>query len=162
MTHPIDVGDQAPGFSLLSHEGRTCTLTDLLADGPLVLFFYPKDNTSGCTAEACAFRDQHEAFAAAGARVVGISSDSASSHQEFATAHRLPYTLLSDVGGKVREAYGVKRTMGLIPGRVTYIIDASGTVQHVFNSQFAATRHVTEALATVQRLRRQTKVRHAV
>ena len=160
MATEIGVGQKAPDFSLLTQDGTSVRLSELTAKGPVVLFFYPKDNTSGCTAEVCSFRDQHEDFLKTGATVVGVSSDSAGSHQEFATQHRLPYVLLSDVGGKVRELFGVPRAfLGLAPGRVTYIIDQAGVVQHVFNSMFAATKHAEEALVVVRRLRDKASVR---
>ena len=113
---------------------------------PVVLFFYPKDNTLGCTKEVCAFRDRFEEFSKLDAEVIGISSDSVESHRSFAANHHLPYTLLSDEGGKVRKLYGVPNTLGLFPGRVTYVIDKEGVVRHVFSSQLGATRHVEEAL----------------
>jgi peroxiredoxin Q/BCP len=116
---------------------------------PVVVFFYPKDDTPGCTAEACSFRDRYEAFAEAGAEVVGISSDSPESHRRFAARHGLPFLLLSDADGAARSAYGVPRTLGLLPGRVTYVIDAQGVVRHIFNSQFRPARHIEEALGAL-------------
>src|SRR5690606_39455723 len=110
------------------------------------------DDTPGCTREACAFRDDYEAFQEAGAEVLGISSDTSESHRRFAAKHRLPFRLLADPGGKVRAAFGVPRTAGLLPGRVTYVIDREGVIRHAFNSQLAATRHVDEALAVLRTL----------
>src|SRR6476619_6589844 len=110
----IKVGDQAPDFNLPSQSGANVQLKNLLGKGAVVLYFYPKDETPGCTAEACTFRDSYEDFKAAGAEVVGISSDSASSHQAFAQHHRLPFILVSDEGGKVRKQYGVPSTLGLL------------------------------------------------
>jgi len=127
-------------------------LADRIGQHVVVLYFYPKDNTSGCTAEACAFRDSHEVFTQAGAEVIGVSSDSVGKHAGFAAKHSLPFTLLADAGGKVRKAYGVPATLGLIPGRVTYIIDRQGTVRHVFNSMTNIDGHVKEALDVVRRL----------
>jgi peroxiredoxin Q/BCP len=147
----IRVGDKAPNFTLPKQDGSTVTLEELLARGAVVLYFYPKDDTPGCTAEACSFRDAYEDFKDAGAEVVGISSDSAGSHKAFADRHRLPFVLVSDQGGKVRKLYGVPSTLGLLPGRVTYVIDAGGVVRHVFNSQLNATKHVTEALDVLKR-----------
>lgn len=115
-----------------------------------MLYFYPKDDTYGCIAESCAFRDQYEVFKDAGAEVVGISSDSPASHKAFAAKYRLPFILLSDTGNKVRELYGVPTTMGMIPGRVTYIIDKTGVVRDVFNSQFHPTSHVEQALKIIK------------
>jgi peroxiredoxin Q/BCP len=116
----------------------------------IVLYFYPKDDTPGCTAEACSFRDQYQVFKDAGAEVIGVSSDSVSSHKQFASKHRLPYILLSDEKGALRKRYGVPSTFGLIPGRVTYVIDREGIVRHIFSSQFTPEKHITEALKTLQ------------
>ena len=127
-------------------------LADRIGQGVVVLYFYPKDNTSGCTAEACAFRDSHEVFTEAGAQVIGVSSDSVDKHAGFAARHSLPFTLLSDTGGKVRKAYGVPAALGFLPGRVTYIIDTGGTVRHVFNSMMNIDGHVSQALDVVRRL----------
>jgi peroxiredoxin Q/BCP len=118
----------------------------------VVLYFYPKDNTSGCTAEACAFRDSHETFTDAGAEVIGVSSDSTDKHASFAGQHNLPFTLLSDKGGKVRKSYGVPTVLGVIPGRVTYVIDRTGTVRLVFSSMTNIDQHVKDALDVVKQL----------
>jgi len=146
----VKVGDSAPGFSLRSQNGEEVNLADLLQKGNVVVYFYPKDRTPGCTAEAGAFRDSYPKFEELGAEVVGISSDSVDSHQGFASDCGLPFKLLSDPGGKVRKAYGVSSSMGLIPGRVTYVIDKAGKVRHVFSSQLQATRHVQEALEALR------------
>ena len=118
----------------------------------MVLFFYPKDGSPVCTKEACAFRDAYEDFVEAGAVVIGVSGDSEAQHQAFASNHRLPFTLVSDADGSVRKAFGVPKSMGLLPGRVTYVIDSEGIVRHVFSSQFAADRHVKEALEVIRKL----------
>jgi peroxiredoxin Q/BCP len=146
----IQTGDKAPEFTLPKADGSQFKLSDALKRGPVVLYFYPKDETRGCTAEACSFRDAYEDFKAAGAEVVGVSSDSEESHQSFAKHHRLPFTLLSDRSSEVRKQYGVPKSLGLIPGRVSYLIDHSGTVRHVFNSQVQAVRHVAEALQVIK------------
>ena len=148
----IKNGDAAPSFELPSVDGGTFRL-DERRGRPVVVYFYPKDHTPGCTAEAKAFRDQYDAFVAAGAEVVGVSSDTIESHQRFSDKHRLPFALLSDPAGKVREAFGVEKTLGLIPGRATFVIDGDGIVRHVFASQLAATRHVDEALGALESLR---------
>ena len=148
----IRVGDRAPAFSGVTQTGETVALDDLLDKQAIVLFFYPKDNTAICTREACAFRDAYEDFTAAGATVIGISSDSADDHRQFAGSHKLPYLLISDTDGALRKAFGVPKTLGLLPGRVTYVIDRAGIVRHIFNSQFAADRHVQEALKIVREL----------
>src|SRR5215467_3656989 len=135
MAQSVGVGDKAPDFTLPSQSGEQVRLYDRIGQRVVVLYFYPKDNTSGCTAEACAFRDSYEVFTDAGAEVIGVSSDSVESHAGFAGHHKLPFTLLSDEGGKVRKSYGVPATLGLLPGRVTYVIDRDGVVRHVLNSQ---------------------------
>jgi thioredoxin-dependent peroxiredoxin len=148
----IEVGDPAPDFTLLSSSGETVSLSDFRGR-EVVLFFYPKDKSPLCTTEACSFRDSHEAFRDAGADVIGISSDSPESHRRFADRFRLPYLLLSDIRGNVRGRYGVPKTFGLIPGRVTYLIDRDGIVRQVFSSQFEPARHVIEALTVLRTLR---------
>lgn len=148
----IKVGDSAPDFTLQSQAGESVTLSSFKGQKAVVLYFYPKDDTPGCTTESCTFRDSFEDFQALGAEVIGISSDSPESHQRFANKHSLPFTLVSDAGSKVRKAYGVPATLGLLPGRVTYVIDKSGTVRHLFNSQFNPTKHVAEALGVLKSL----------
>jgi len=148
----IGLGDTAPDFTLPSHSGEQVSLHDLLARGPVVLYFYPEDNTSGCTAEACSFRDSYEVFKDAGVEVAGISSDSVASHENFASRNQLPFILLSDTGGVVRKQYGVPSTLGVLPGRVTYVIDREGVIRHMFSSQMGATKHVSEALRMIQGL----------
>jgi thioredoxin-dependent peroxiredoxin len=145
-TKKVDVGSVAPDFTLSSQSGTLVSLKDFLGKRPVVLFFYPKDDTPGCTRQACAIRDEFEEFAKLDAEVIGISSDSVASHERFAERHDLPFTLLSDEGGRVRRLYGVPNAFGLFPGRVTYVIDEEGVVRHVFSSQLGVTRHVEEAL----------------
>lgn len=152
MPRGIGVGDKAPDFTLPSNSGEDVTLYDRIGEKAVVLYFYPKDETSGCTAEACAFRDSYEAFTDLGADVIGVSSDSVERHVAFAGKYSLPFTLLSDAGGKVRKLYGVPSTLVLLPGRVTYVIDRSGTVRHTFNSMMNFGGHVTEALEAVRKL----------
>ena len=152
MARGIEVGDKAPDFTLPSQSGEQVRLQDRLGDQVVVLYFYPKDNTSGCTAEACAFRDSHETFTDAGAEVIGVSSDSADQHAAFAGRHNLPFTLLSDRGGRVRKSYGVPSVLGVIPGRVTYVIDRTGTVRLVFSSMTNIDQHVNDALEVVRKL----------
>jgi thioredoxin-dependent peroxiredoxin len=142
----LRVGDAAPEFSLRSQDGELVKLSDLVSEGNVVVYFYPKDGTPGCTAEAGAFRDSYAKFEELGARVVGISSDSVESHRGFAADCDLPFKILSDERGEVRKKYGVSSSLGLIPGRVTFVIDRHGTVRHVFSSQLQATRHVEQAL----------------
>jgi peroxiredoxin Q/BCP len=148
----IQPGDRAPQFAATTQTGQPVSLSDYLGKQPVVLYFYPKDNTSVCTAQACAFRDAYEDFVQAGAVVIGVSSDSVESHRGFADAQRLPFLLVSDAEGSLRKAFGVPRTLGLFPGRVTYVIDRQGIVRLVFNSQLNASRHVSEALEMVRQL----------
>jgi len=142
----MKVGDKAPEFVLNNEKGETVSLRDFIGKKAVVLFFYPKDGSPGCTKEVCAFRDSYEAFKDAGAEVIGISSQSEESHSIFSLKFNLPFTLLVDEGATVRKAYGVPPSLGLIPGRVTYVIDKEGTVRHVFNSQMNPEKHVEEAL----------------
>lgn len=145
----ITSGTAAPDFELSDQHGKTVRLSDYRGKSAAVVYFYPKDETAGCTAEACRFRDDFEKFSDAGAVVFGISDDSPESHKSFAANHRLPFQLLSDTGGAVRKRYGVKKTLGVIPGRVTFVIDREGIVRHTFSSQMDAERHVDEALAAL-------------
>lgn len=149
---PPRVGERAPDFTLPRADGTPFRLSEAVRRGVVVLYFYPKDETMGCVAEACAFRDQYEVFTEAGAQVVGVSADSAESHQQFAAHHRLPFVLLTDADGKVRKSYGVGKLLGIIDGRITYVIDTRGIVRHVFSSRLQPTRHVAEALAVVREL----------
>ena len=152
MARGIQAGDKAPDFTLPSQAGEPVRLGDRLGERVVVLYFYPKDETPGCTKEACAFRDSYEVFAEAGAEVIGVSSDSVDKHAAFAGHHELPFTLLSDEGGQVRKSYGVPSTLGLLPGRVTYVIDRAGVVRHVVNSQLNIGRHIDATLAVVREL----------
>lgn len=149
MGKQVRVGQRAPDFTLPSQSGEMVRLADRIGRKAIVLYFYPRDETAGCTAEACAFRDSYEVFTDAGAEVIGVSSDSIDAHQRFAARLRLPFTLLSDRDGAVRERYGVAKWLGLFPGRVTFVIDRAGIVRHVFSSQLEATRHVQDALAAL-------------
>ena len=152
MPQAAAIGEHAPAFSLPNQDGQMVSLTDLIAQGPVVVFFYPKDETPGCTAEVCSFRDQFDDFRRAGASVVGISSDEQASHALFAQKHALPFPLLTDAKGEVRKQYGVKATLGLIPGRETFVIDGQGVIRYRFSSQFDAEKHISEALKVLQTL----------
>ncbi|UYZ60486.1 peroxiredoxin [Hymenobacter latericus] len=148
----LQIGDAAPDFTLKTTDGANFTLSAQRGRA-VVLYFYPKDDTPGCTAQACSFRDQYQDFQDLGAEVVGISSDSEASHQKFTQKHRLPFPLLADAGGRVRKLYEVPRAMlGLLPGRVTFVIDAAGKVRYIFNSMSRATDHVAEAKRVLQEL----------
>lgn len=151
MARALAPGDPIPAIALMDAEG-TLRRSDQLAGRPLVLFFYPKDDTPGCTAEACAFRDSYADLRALGAEVWGVSSDDAASHRRFAERHRLPYPLLVDSGNSLRQAFGVPSVLGLLPGRVTYVIDGEGIVRHVFNNLLDGAAHRGEALAALRRL----------
>ncbi|MDB9395415.1 peroxiredoxin [Microcystis aeruginosa] len=146
----IKVGDRVPNFSLPSQTGTTFNIGDLIGKKSLVIYFYPKDDTPGCTAESCAFRDSYEVFTDAGAEVIGISADSPQSHQQFAQKYNLPFTLLSDSDNRVRKLFGVPSTLFVLPGRVTYIIDKEGIVRHIFDSMLDFKAHVTESLNTIK------------
>jgi peroxiredoxin Q/BCP len=152
MANGIQVGDKAPDFTLPSQSGEEVRLSDRLGERVIVLYFFPKDDTPGCTAEACAFRDSHEVFTDAGAEVIGVSSDSVDRHAAFSGKHELPFTLVSDQGGQVRKSYGVPSVLGVLPGRVTYVIDREGTVRQVFSSMTRISRHVGDALEMVRQL----------
>src|SRR3954449_2304912 len=118
------IGERAPDFTLVGPGGKSVALADLLGKGPIVLYFYPKDETTGCTLEACAFRDLHDDFVAAGAEGVGVSRDDQASHARFAEHHKLPFLLLSDGSGEVHASYGVRQHLGgLLKDRVTFVID---------------------------------------
>jgi peroxiredoxin Q/BCP len=151
----IQVGDRVPELTFVAHDGRKISLADFQGKQAVVLFFYPADNTTVCTREACSFRDAYQEFLQAGAVVIGVSGDSESSHRSFAETQRLPYLLAADVDGALRDAFGVPKTFGLLPGRVTYVIDREGVVRHVFNSQLRVRKHVEEALRIVRNLERQ-------
>ena len=148
----LKVGQKPPDFTLPDQDGEEHTLSDYMGKWVLV-YFYPRDNTPGCTKEACSFRDQFEDFTDLGAEVIGISSDSVKKHKNFAEKYSLTYTLLSDEDKTVRKDFGVPADfLGLLPGRVTYIVDKTGIVRHVFNSQFKAEKHVSEALEVLKKL----------
>jgi peroxiredoxin Q/BCP len=145
----LKVGEAMPDVTVVGETGPI-RLRDRVGK-KLVVYFYPKDETYGCTKEACSFRDQYEDFVAAGADVIGISRDDATSHAEFKQHHKLPFTLLTDPGGKLAEAWGVKG-MGPLPGRVTFVFDKGGTVRHRFDSMIRFGKHVDEALDVVKKL----------
>jgi peroxiredoxin Q/BCP len=148
----IKVGDTIPHFTATDTEGQAFDSATVVGKKPLVIYFYPKDNTPGCTAQACSFRDNYEDFTDLGAEVIGISSDSTTSHQKFAKQYKLPFILLSDSDKKIRKLFGVPTGLfGLMPGRVTYVTDKEGVVQMVFDSVMA-TKHIPKALAAVKKL----------
>ena len=147
---PLSTGDIAPDFSLPDHKGETVSLSHILKDGPVVIFFYPKDETPGCTKQACSFRDHYERLVEEGLTVMGISRDSGSSHQSFSQNHNLPYPLLSDTDGKVHHKYGCLSMMGLLPRRVTYLIGEDRKIQLVHEDNFRMESHVEVVLGYIQ------------
>ena len=153
----VNVGDKAPDFTLDSQTGENVTLSDFFGKKNLVLYFYPKDETPGCTREACTFRDSYELFTDLGAEVIGVSADTVESHKAFAEHHNLPFTLLSDLDNNVRKLYGATSTLGFIPGRVTFIIDKKGVVRHVFSSQLQPEKHIEEAKEVLKRINEEEK-----
>lgn len=148
----LKVGDKIPVFSTKDSNGNDFDSNNLIGLKPLVIYFYPKDNTPGCTAQACSFRDQYEDFKDLGAEVIGISSDSEKSHQKFAQRYKLPFILLSDDDKKIRKLFGVPSgLLGLLPGRVTYVADKTGVIQMVFDSMMA-TKHIPKALEAIKKV----------
>jgi thioredoxin-dependent peroxiredoxin len=144
-------GDRVPVFKLPDQDGKMIDVAERIGKQALVIYFYPKDFTSGCTMEAHAFREMYEAFQKEGAEVFGISSDDAESHKKFVVEHELPFTLLSDENNKVREmfgAFGVGHTLG----RVTYVVDKKGIIRMVFSSQLQPKKHVDESIRKVREI----------
>lgn len=141
----LKVGDKIPFFTLPDSNGNPFSIAELVGKKPFVLYFYPKNNTPGCTTEACDFRDNYEDFIALGAEVIGISSDSVKSHVRFGQKYQLPFILLSDTDKTVRKQFKIKNSMLLIPGRETYVVDEKGIVIMVFNS-INASEHMKRAL----------------
>jgi peroxiredoxin Q/BCP len=148
----VKVGDKAPDFTLPSQMGDNVTLSEFFDKKNIVLYFYPKDESRGCTKEACSFRDSYDVLTSLGAEVLGVSSQSMESHKSFANHYGLPFILLSDVDHKVRHLYGVPSTLGIIEGRVTYIIDKKGTIRHIFSSQSHPELHVEEAIKVLKEI----------
>ncbi|XP_057968381.1 peroxiredoxin Q, chloroplastic [Malania oleifera] len=148
----VTKGGAPPSFALKDQDGRNVSLSKFKGK-PVVVYFYPADETPGCTKQACAFRDSYEKFKKAGAEVVGISGDDPSSHKAFAKKYRLPFTLLSDEGNKVRKDWGVPADLfGALPGRQTYVLDKNGVVKLIYNNQFQPEKHIDETLKLLQSL----------
>lgn len=147
----LQIGDNIPEFSVKDNQGKIFNSSSVIGK-PVVYYFYPKDNTPGCTAQACSFRDQYQDFKDLGAEVIGISSDTVSSHQKFINQYKLPFVLLSDSDKKIRTLFGVKSDLfGLLPGRVTYIVDKNGKIIFIFNSMNAK-NHIPEALKRIKKI----------
>ena len=147
----LKIGDTLPNITLQGSDDQSHQLTDYIGN-PLVIYFYPKNETRGCTAEACAFRDQFEDFTSIGAKVIGISRDSVNSHKRFIKNRRLPFLLLSDSKKVAETKFGVPSALfGLIPGRVTFVFDSKGKVIHTFNSATNPVKHIRMALDSLKR-----------
>jgi peroxiredoxin Q/BCP len=142
-------GDAIPNVSIVDETGAE-VLVQSLVDRPIVLYFYPKDGTPGCTREACGFRDAYEDFIAAGADVIGVSSDAHERHARFRARHNLPFRLFSDPHGQAAEAFGVGKTLGVLPGRVTFVIVPPGKILYTFSSQFQPQEHIAKALRALR------------
>lgn len=150
----ISEGSNVPSFELKDQNGNLFQLDSVLGKKNLVIYFYPKDDSPGCTKEACAFRDQFGVFEDEDAIIIGINAQSVESHFDFAKKYRLNFILLSDTENKVRKLFGVpKNLFGLITGRVTYVINKEGKVVYMFNSQAQAEKHVDEALRILQKIK---------
>ncbi len=150
----VRVGDSIPSFELPDQHGNRFDLDSIIGEKNLVIFFYPKDDSPGCTKEACTFRDRYDVFRDADAMIIGISAQSVSSHLSFAEKHMLNYTLLSDADNRVRNAFGAHGILcGLIPGRITYVVNKNGKIVYRFNSQLQVVKHVDEALRILNQLK---------
>lgn len=153
MSKKLEIGDSVPSFTLKDQNNNDFNIDRYRGKQPLVIYFYPKDDTPGCTKEACSFRDEFEVFTDLNVVVIGISSDNVTSHKKFAEKYHLPFTLLADTEQKVQKSFGVPRgLLGLLPGRVTYVIDNNGIIIHIFNSQFDAEKHITEAISSLNKI----------
>lgn len=154
IMNEIKIGSSIPAFTLPDQNGNLFDINSVLGKKNLVIYFYPKDDSPGCTKEACSFRDQFEVFREADAVIIGISGQSVESHKKFAEKYKLSFTLLSDEGNKIQKLFGVPNDfLGLLPGRVTYVADKKGKVIYIFNSQTQATKHVDEALRILKELK---------
>lgn len=147
----VEVGSSIPEFTLKNQEGKDFNISELIGKKNMVVYFYPKDDTPGCTKEACSFQDMYEDFKKIDTEVIGISGQSVESHKSFANKYNLTFTLLADEGNKVRKQFGVPTSFfGLLPGRVTYVINKEGKVIHTFNSQLNAEKHVSESIRILE------------
>lgn len=146
----LQVGDMVPSFTLQDQFGQKFDVNEFIGKMPMVIYFYPKDDTPGCTKEACSFRDAYEKFTDRNIKVIGISADDVKSHKNFADKYNLPFTLLADTDNEVRNLFGVKSNMfGLIPGRVTYVVDKSGKIIFIYDSQLKAEKHIEESIKAI-------------
>lgn len=148
----LKVGDTAPDFAAVDQTGKRVTLDDLVQDSGIVLYFYPKDFTPVCTAEACLFRDAGSELAQAGLRVVGVSTDDSASHARFAEKHRITFPLLSDPDKQLQKSYEARQVLGLMPKRVTYVIDQKKKIRAVFHNELSADKHLAAVRAAFAEL----------
>ncbi len=146
----LAVGDKVPSFSLQDQLGNSFDIDNFAGKTAMVIYFYPKDDTPGCTKEACSFRDSYEQFTDKNIKVIGISGDDVESHRNFAEKYNLPFTLLADTSNEVRNLFGVKaNVLGLIPGRVTYVVDKKGEIIFMYDSQLKAAKHIEESIKAI-------------
>ncbi|EGC40232.1 hypothetical protein DICPUDRAFT_25457 [Dictyostelium purpureum] len=149
----LKVGDKAPEFTCKDKDGKDVSLSQF--SGIVVLYFYPKDDSSVCTKQACEFRDKYQKFIEAGANVIGVSQDSSASHSQFTSKYSLPFTLLTDKDGQLAKEYGVEKTALFLPGRTTYIIDKNHNIAHIHSSLLNASSHIEESLKIIEKLKNQ-------
>jgi len=147
----LKIGDKLPSFSAKDTNGNVFNSQEYIGKQPIVIYFYPKDDTPGCTAQACSFRDNYQEFKDLGAEVVGISSDTVTSHLKFKSKFNLPFILLSDNDKKLRKLFGVQNNLFIIPGRETFVMDKNGIILMIFNSM-SAEIHIEKALKTLKEL----------
>lgn len=154
----LQVGDKIPNFTAKDSNGNDFESDSIIGKNAVVLYFYPKDNTPGCTTQACSFRDQYEVFKDLGAEVIGVSGDSVASHIKFIHKYNLPFVLLSDSDKKIRSLFGVKTNLfGLLPGRVTYVIDQNGIIQFIFDGM-KASNHIPKAIEMITKFVKSTNL----
>jgi peroxiredoxin Q/BCP len=150
----LKIGDKIPDFKAKDAEGNTFDSESVVGIKPVVFYFYPKDDTYVCTQQACSFRDQYEDFTDLGAEVIGISGDTTASHQKFTSKYKLPFTLLSDANKKIRNLFGVPTVLfGLLPGRVTYVVDEKGIIRLQFDN-LSGKIHIEKALDTLRKMKK--------
>lgn len=152
----MNIGDHVPDFTLPNQNGDMVRLSEAAPGKTLVVFFYPKDGSPVCSIEACSFRDNQHSFEKYNAQVIGISSDGVDSHRDFAAGNHLDFPLLSDVEGEVRKRWHVPSTLGVLPGRVTYVLDARGVVRYMYSAQLEAAKHVQNALEATRKIQAET------
>lgn len=148
----LKVGDTIPSFTLKNQNGENFSINSIIGEKNIVIYFYPKNETTVCTKQACSFRDSYEDFKELGCEVIGVSSDDDKSHKNFAENHNLPFILLSDSKQKVRKLFGVPKDLfGMLPGRYTYVINKKGKIILIFNSALNAQKHIDEALLILKK-----------